>query len=204
MQELGGFLFKQFSTAVTQTVKRGAQRPTPLLVPAGSAGIAATIAAPALHSMRAAPGCVLNDLDFMRGGEVLQELSVIGKLDCRIGLNAVQRIGQRHVAMLVVVAIGFAIGGYVHQLRPVAFVGKSALDPRRELLSAIQQLLKSHCLGNGTVIKKEVDSFSRRQLRQVGAGRINASAAYIFPAASANLAHTACLMRRQDRELDPL
>jgi hypothetical protein len=34
-----------------------------------------------------------------------------------VAFQQAQRVGQRHFAVLVVVAVGLAIGGHVHQLR---------------------------------------------------------------------------------------
>ena len=89
-----------------------------------------------------------------------QELAVIGKAHGRISFNPVQGIGQRHIAMAMMVTIGLAISGNVHQLRPVATVREAALQPVRKFLSAVQELFKGDGAGNRPVIKEEGDSFS--------------------------------------------
>ncbi len=99
-------------------------------------------------------------------------------------------------------AVGLAVGGNVHQLRPVALVREAALKARGKILAAIQQMLKSHGLRNRPVIKKEVDLCSRRQFGEIGACGIDAAAVNVFPASPADLAHPSGLIRRQHREFD--
>src|SRR5579883_1023639 len=60
--------FKVRRGPIAQPVQSFAQRLPPLLVPAGPACIAAAIAAPALHSVHAAPGGSIEDLHLPRGG----------------------------------------------------------------------------------------------------------------------------------------
>ena len=48
---------------IAQPVQRGAERSTPLLVPGMSAGIAATIAAPAFDAMHTTPGTIVDDFN---------------------------------------------------------------------------------------------------------------------------------------------
>ena len=52
------------------------------------------------------------------------------------GLDVFERVGQRHFAVVMMMAVGFAVGGDVHQLRPVAAVGKAAQQPVGEMLAA--------------------------------------------------------------------
>ncbi len=95
---------------IAQPIEGFAKRLTPFLIPAGLSGIATTIAAPALDSMHAAPGRVLYDLHFPRWRIALEKFAVIGDLDGLLRFNVGERIGQRHFAVLVMMAIRFAIG----------------------------------------------------------------------------------------------
>src|SRR5205823_6944578 len=100
---------KQVSRAVTQVVERSAQRPTPFLVPAGASGVAAAIAAPAFYAMGAAPGGILDDLDFVRGRKLFQKLSIVGQAHMGLRLNGMESIGQGHVPIARMRAIGLPI-----------------------------------------------------------------------------------------------
>src|SRR5207302_8168455 len=111
-------------------------------------------------------------------------------------------ISQGHVTITMVMTICLAIGGNMHELRPLARVRKSALEARGKLLSAVQQLLKRYCLGDGAIVKEKIDLAPGWKLLQISASGINAASAYIFPGAAAQLARLAGLTRREDRKLD--
>src|SRR5262249_43930780 len=99
-------------------------------------------------------------------------------------------------------AVGFAVRGDMHELRPVSLVREAGLQARSEILAVIQQLFKSHRLGDGAVIEEEVNLFARREAGQIGACWIDAPSMHILPASSADLANSRRLARRQHRELD--
>ena len=67
--------------------------------------------------MRAAPGSVFDDLALELGRKLLEKAGVVGQLDGLVLLEQAQRVGQRHFAVLVVMAVGLAVGGHVNQLR---------------------------------------------------------------------------------------
>ena len=48
---------------------------------------------------------------------LLQELAVVGQPGQLLGCERVERVGERHVAVPVVVAVGLAVGRDVHELR---------------------------------------------------------------------------------------
>src|SRR5215510_9554907 len=113
-----------------------------------------------------------------------------------------QSIGQRHVAIAVMVAVGFTVRGNVHELRPRTRVRKPALQSPGKLLTAVQQLLECYRLGNGSIVKEQIDPAAGGQPGKIGARGINAATAHVSPASSANLACSSCLALRQDGELD--
>src|SRR5258708_29461424 len=97
--------------------------------------------------------------------KLFQELAVIGETCDLIRLNLVQRIGQGHVAVLVVMAVGLAVSGDVHELWSGALFRESAAQPLHEALAAVQKFFKRHSLRDWAVIKEEIDPVSRRQPR---------------------------------------
>ena len=85
------------------------------MVPIGAAtAVAAAVGLPALYAVRAAPGAVLGDLHLMRRGMFLQKLAVVGEPGDAATLHMIQRRGQRHIAMRMMMAVGLAVGGDVH------------------------------------------------------------------------------------------
>ena len=152
--------------------------------------------------MGAAPGSILDDLDFVRRRKLFQKLSIVGQAHMGLRLNGMESISQRHVAIAMMMAIGLAIGGNVHELGPGAGIRKSALESRGKLLSTIEQFFKRYCLGDRAVVEEKIDLASGRQLLQISAGGINTASAYIFPGPAAQFARPASLTRRQYRELN--
>src|SRR5476649_1968659 len=183
-------------------IQRRAQRTAPLLVPAFTPGVATTIAAPAFHAVITAPRRVFHDLHFQFRWMLFQELSVIGETDFSFGIDLVQGEGQRHVAILVVVTVSFAIGSNVHQLWPGTFVRKAVLQSIGKGGAIIQQLLERHRLRDWAVIKEEVDPVTRGKLAEVSAAGIDAATTNVLPTSTAQLAYTCCLMLGQHSELD--
>src|SRR3974390_3070019 len=99
-----------------------------------SAGVASAITAPALYAVDAAPGAVLEDLGLMCRRITRQELAVIGDLRQPLALNVIERIGQRHLAKVMMMPVTLTIGGDVQELRPVARIGESAEQAVRKML----------------------------------------------------------------------
>src|SRR5215510_2704347 len=104
--------------------------------------------------------------------------------------------------MFVMVAVSFAVCGDMHELQPVSLVREAAFQAGGKILAVIQQLFKSHRLGDRAVIEEEVNLFARREAGQIGACRIDAPSLYILPASSADLANPRRLARCQHCELD--
>ena len=70
------------------------------------------------------------DLDLPLGRVPLEELAVIGQADLGVLGQFVQHVGQRHVAVRVVMAVGLAVGGDVHELGVLAAVVEAAHGAR--------------------------------------------------------------------------
>src|SRR5260370_40111254 len=112
---------------VAQPVHCLPQRRPPMLAPgATSAGVAAAIALPACHPMHATPRALFDDFHFMRWRVLGKVFTVVGDTCQLVALNVVERIGEGHVAVGIMMTIGLAIGGDVNQLRPPAVVIEAA------------------------------------------------------------------------------
>jgi hypothetical protein len=145
----------------------------------------------------AAPGGVLEDICLVRGWVPLQVFAVVGEFGQLMGLDVIEGTGERHLAVAVVVAVGFAIGGNVHQLRPVSpVVGETAQQAVRQGFALGEQALEGDGAGDGPVVKEHVDGAPRTQSQLVGRAGVNPPAAGIPPAASP-LAHPPGLVGRQ-------
>src|SRR5512146_2982489 len=117
------------------------------------------------------------------GGRVLgQVLAVSSDVRQAARLDVFQRIGQRHIAMGVMMAIGFAVGGNVHELWPAARVGETAYKTLGEVFAVGEQVFKGYGLRNRPVIKEQVDIAAGGQLDRVSAGGVNPGPLYITPA----------------------
>ena len=108
--------FGEGAGAVTEEVKGIAEGSAPLLVPAGLAAVAAAVRAPALDSVKAGPRGVFGDLGLPLGWEAGEELGVVGELGVAAILDPVEGVTEGHFAVLVVVAVAFAVGGDVGEL----------------------------------------------------------------------------------------
>src|SRR5580698_7975418 len=101
--------------------------------------------------MNAAPGAVVEDFGNVIWRKQFQELSVIGQSDSFVVLDMVQRIGERHLAVMVVVAVAFAIGRDMHQLRPGTVIGKPRYQAIGKPPAIVEQSFKSHGLSDRSV-----------------------------------------------------
>ena len=117
-----GQFFGERCGGVAEVVECVAEGFAPLLVPAGLAAVAAAVGAPALDTVGAGPGGVFGDLGLPGGREFVEELAVVGELGEALVFEVVHGEGEGHLAVLVVVAVAFAVGGDVRELGGVAGV----------------------------------------------------------------------------------
>ncbi|MFO0635691.1 MAG: hypothetical protein U0168_22860 [Nannocystaceae bacterium] len=164
-----------------EPVERLLQRPAPALRPARvTAAVAAAVAAPALDAVGAAPRAALDHAGLVLGRMLREELTVVGQPDLGRLLERVQRVGQRHVAVAMVVAVGLAVGRDVDQLRPVAAV-EGAAQPRGEAVAALQQPLERDRLRHRAVVEEHRDLSPAAELDAVGPLGIDARAVDVVP-----------------------
>ena len=201
-EELAALLLGQRGHGVAQLIQGLAQRRAPKLVEARLAAVAAAVGAPTLHPVHAAPRGIVHDLSFVLGRKLLQEAAVVGQIHRLVRFQQAQRIGQRHVSVLVVVAIGFAVGGHVDQLRLGAVV-EAGLEPRGKVIAGVQQPLKCNGARNGVVVKEHCNRYPGVEAHQVGAGGVYGVAGRVAPACSVlQRADAPALVRGQHGEFD--
>ena len=113
--------------------------------------------------MGAAPGGVLRDLDLHLRRVALQELAVVGESDRVVFFHLAKGIGEGHVAVAVVVAVGLAVGRDVDQLRPRGppglgiLGGEGAEEPADQGLAAREEPIESDGARDGAVVEEEVE-----------------------------------------------
>src|SRR6185437_14654110 len=159
---------------VANAIERDAERGAPVLVPALMASIAAAVGAPALDTVGAAPGGVLDDLGFVLGRKQFQELAVIGELRMPFALDALECPGQRHFAERMMVAVAFSVGGDVDELAAmVALIGEAVEEALNEAISVIQQALERDGPRDGAVVEEDGDGTIAAEAHQIGPGGID-------------------------------
>ena len=102
----------------------------------------------------------------------------------------------------MMMAVGLAIGGDMHQLRPAAIVGKSAEQPVGKRLAIAQQPFEGHRARDGAVVEKQVDAAPRRQIANVGTRRVDLAAFHILELRGSDAPLVLGLRWRQHGELD--
>jgi hypothetical protein len=113
-----------------------------------------TIGTPSLNSVSAGPGGIFEDLDHHRGRVAVQIFSVIGQSYRLARLDNLERRRKRHVTESLMVAIGFAIGGDVDDLRPRPSMVETAHQPIRQTMSAPEKIFERHGMGNWAIIEE--------------------------------------------------
>ena len=87
----------------------------------------------------------------MRG----QILAIIGDARELVAFDVIQRVGERHVAVRMVMAVGFAIGGDVHELGPGTAVVEAAEQAMGKTLTIQQQLLEGDRARDGAIVEEQ-------------------------------------------------
>ena len=184
---------------IAEPVEGVAKRRPPALVPV-AARAAAAIGAPALDAVGAAPRGLLADRDLVRGRVGRQERAVVREGRRPVGFDLLDRGGQRHLAEAAVMAVGLAVRCAVHELRPGARVGEGGVEPRHEVLGALQQPLERDRARDGSVVEKERQAEPVRSAPEIGTARVD-PAAHILPGLGLEGPHAERLVGRQDRVL---
>src|ERR1700722_6836176 len=130
--------FKDGSQFIAKPVECLPQRSAPLLVPGVTAGVASAIATPAFDAMDTTPRAVFNDLHEVLGRMLFQKLAVVGELGDPLLLDFLEGIGERHLAVAVMMTVALSVRGNVNQLRSLTRVGEAAHQPVGEPFAIVQ------------------------------------------------------------------
>ena len=132
------FIFKKHRGLVPEPVQGLPQRGPPGLRPTGICpGGAPAVLPPPADPVDTAPGRMLQYLHLVLRRVFFKELSVVRDARLALLLNCIQRICQGHVPEAVVVAVGLAVSGDMHELRIVALLREPADQAVREVLAAL-------------------------------------------------------------------
>ena len=108
---------------------------------------------------RSSTRCASQDLHLLGGRVPLQVLAVVGEPRQALLLDVSKRVGQRHLAVAVVVAVGLAVGRDVDELGPVAGCRRRPRPRRSARYSpSSQEPLEGHRPGDRAVVEEECDA----------------------------------------------
>ena len=93
-----------------------------------------------------------------------------------------QGVGEGHVAVGEMVAVGFAVGRDVHQLvRGRVLRGKAPINRRARFSPLLSSRSNATALAGARVIKENGDGAAGRQFHQIGHGGVHQAAIDILP-----------------------
>ena len=141
------------------------------------------------------------DLDLPLGRVELEEFAVVGQPDVGMLRQAVEHVGQRHVAVGMMMAVRLAVGGDVHELGVLAAIVEALEEPIEEPLAVVEQPLEGDVVRDDAVVEEQDDRPARGEPAEIGPRRVD-PAGDLLPALRAQLPPPPRLPRRQDREPD--
>ena len=188
---------------VTQPVERFSQGRPPALGPAVVApGPAATIVAPPLHAVRAAPRGSVHDPGLHRRRMSRQERGVVGQRRSAAGLDPGAGGRQRHLPEAMVMAVGLAVGRDLNELRVRGALVEPGQETRRHRVARAEEPIEGDPVGDRSVVEKESQRPARAPFPAVGPARVECGGPG-SPVPS-RLAHAGSLSRREEREAHAL
>ena len=99
-------------------------------------------------------------------------------------------------------AVGLAIGGDVHELRPAAVLGESADQAAGKTFAVGKQAFESDGAGDGAIVEKQIDAATRRKIADVGTRGIDLAALHVLELDGADAPLLLGLRGGEDGELD--
>ena len=135
-------------------------------------------------------------------------------------LDPVHGVGEGHLAVLVVVAVAFAVGGDVGELRLVGESARGGVEAveqaAAEVFAGVEQAFEGDGAGGGAVVEEDGDAAAFVELDEVGVGGVDGGVGGGGPGLSASVAgrglvgdgwdaaDAGALVGREDGELDAL
>src|SRR5216684_4182987 len=144
-----GELLGEGGGGVAEVVEGFAERGAPFLVPAGLAAVAAAVGAPAFDAVGAGPGGVFGDFGLPFRRKFFEEFAVVGEAGLVPVFDVVHAVGEGHFAVLVMVAVAFAVGGYVGDLRDFGIAGRGRVEAGEEAFAEVFAAVEEAFEGDG-------------------------------------------------------
>ena len=114
----------------------------------------------------------------------------------------VQRVRERHLALIVVMAVGLAVGSDVHELLPTAVRTESTHEAVGETLTIRQQPFERDCPRNGAVVEEQVDAAAGGKIAHVGTRWVDLAAFDVLEFDSSDAPLCLGLRGRKNGEFD--
>src|SRR5262245_5623949 len=103
------------------------------------AAVAAAVASPTFDAVRAAPGCVFADLHF-KSWRMQSEVFAVIRQPCQsLALDLTNRVCERHIAELEMMAECFAVRCDVHQLGMIPVTREARYQALGESIAALEE-----------------------------------------------------------------
>ena len=206
-EEVGGELFCEWSGGVAEEVEGIAEGFAPELVPAGFTSVASAVGAPAFDAVDAGPGGIFGDFGLPLGWKFAEEFAVVGEFGEFFFFDPVHRVGEGHLAVFVVVAIAFAVGGDVDELGGCGGVGGEALDEAGgEDFAGVEEALEGDGTGGGAVVEEDRDAAAVVEGDEVGVSGVDGGVGGVGPGelggSGGDGADAGALVGCEDGELD--
>ena len=124
--------------------------------------------------MGTAPGGVFGDLGLPSGREFLEEFAVVGEFGLVLVLDPVHGVGEGHLAVAVVVAVAFAVGGDVGELGFVIAGGcvEAGDEAAAKVFAAIEEAFEGDGAGAWAVVEEDGDGTAFVELDEIGSGGV--------------------------------
>jgi len=188
---------------IPKVIQRLPEGLSPPLPPLGIApGAAAAVGAPPLDPMDTAPRRIFQHPRLPGRRVPLQVLRVVRETDVRGVLDDLERVGEGHLPVPMVVSVGLAIGGDVVQGTRSSNPSTGVDKPSSQSVSVAQEPLEGHGPGEPPVIEEGGDATPRRKRDPVDTGRIHPLPPYVDPAFPIRMADRLGLAGRQDGKAD--
>ena len=212
LEQIAAELVEERGRLVAHQLDGAPQRRAPGLVPAlGRAGVAAAVAAPAPHPVRAAPGRALAvgpglELDLPGRRVAFEVLAVVGEAKPARRDLGQEGVGERALGVPDVVAEGLAVDGGVNELRTAAPLVHRAPELVAELPAGVEHLLEADRVRDRPVVEEDVDEAASIAGGEaaIGLARVDLRARHRGPVLLAEPAHAGGLLGGQDHVAQPL
>ena len=136
---------------------------------------------PQLERQRSTPWTQLQEVSSATsashcGREFFEELAVVGEVGLVAVFDPVHGVGERHLAVLVMVAVAFAVGGDVGELG-ASVVGGGGMEAGEqaagEVFAAVEEAFEGDGAGVGAVVEEDGDAAAFVELDEVGVGGVD-------------------------------